>query len=186
MRKITINCGRFMLREFTETDRAAFNAYQNDARYRQLYDFDDSTERSNQLFDMFLQWQQEEPRVNIQLAICEIATGKLLGCGGLRKKNDDVAVLGLELAPSEWGRYRLALDASHALLQFGFENLKLAAIIGNTASGNHRIEKLARWFGARIVARRPGPDWMQARGREEVDWEIRRETWGHEHRHRLA
>jgi hypothetical protein len=31
--------------------------------------------------------------------------------------------------------------------------------VGDTASGNNRVEKLARWFGADIVAQRPGPKW---------------------------
>jgi ribosomal-protein-alanine N-acetyltransferase len=101
----------------------------------------------------------------------------MLGCGGLRNVDDDVAVLGIELAPSEWGRFRLALDASTALVQYGFETLNLTSIIGDTASGNRRVEKLARWFGAEIVARRTGPDWMQARGWQEVDWTITREAW---------
>jgi ribosomal-protein-alanine N-acetyltransferase len=177
MPDLPINCRWIVLRDFTEADRTGFIAYQTDPRYRQLYDFDDSQERPSALFDLFLQWQQERPRVNTQLAICEIATGRVLGCGGLRKIDDDVAVLGIELAPTNWGRFRLALDASSALLRYGFETLKLAAITGDTASGNRRVEKLSRWFGAKIVARRPGPNWMQARGWQEVDWEITRETW---------
>ena len=177
MQHLVIDCRRFTLRDFTEADREAFVAYQTDPRYRQLYDFDDGPERPSQLFDLFLQWQQEQPRMNMQLAICETSTGRLLGCGGLRKVDDGVAVLGIELAPTEWGRFRLALDASIALVRYGFETLNLTAIIGNTASGNRRVEKLARWFGAKLVARRTGPDWMQARGWQEVDWEITRHKW---------
>ena len=177
MQDLLIAFRRIVLRDFEEADRAAFIGYQTDPRYLQLYDLGPETERPSKLFDLFLQWQREQPRMNIQLAICQTATGRLLGCGGLRKVDDDVAVLGIELAPSEWGRFRLALDASHALVQYGFETLKLTAIIGGTASGNRRVEKLARWFGAEIIARRTGPDWMQARGWQEVDWSINRENW---------
>ncbi|MGQ2956318.1 GNAT family N-acetyltransferase [Agrobacterium sp.] len=169
---------RFTLREFVETDRAAFITYQTDPRYRQLYDFDDNPERPSQLLNLFLQWQREQPRLNIQLAICETATGKLLGSAGLRKVDNDAAVLGIELAPAEWGRFRLALDTCIVLLGYGFETLNLAAVVGSTASGNWRVEKLARRFGARVVARRSGPDWMQARRWQEVDWEITRDGWG--------
>jgi ribosomal-protein-alanine N-acetyltransferase len=168
---------RVLLRDFDEADRAAFVKYQTDPRYRQLYDLDDGTARPNELFDLFVRWQGETPRMNVQLGIFEATNDRLLGCGGLRRMDDAVAVLGLELAPSEWGRFRLALDASAALVQYGFETLELTAIIGQTASGNRRVEKLARWFGAEIVARRPGPDWMQARGWEEVDWAITRKAW---------
>ena len=177
MQELAINFRRIILRDFSEADRPAFIKYQTDPRYRHLYDFDDNPERADKLFDLFLQWQQERPRMNTQLAICEIGSERLLGSGGLRKIEHGVAVFGIELAPTEWGRFRVAIDASSALLRYGFETLNLKAIIGDTASGNRRIEKLARWFGAKIVARRPGPDWMQVRGWQEVDWEITREMW---------
>ena len=177
MHNIEIKLRRIVLRDFNEADRAAFLEYQTDPRYLQLYDYDQGIERPNRLFDLFNEWQHEAPRRNMQLGIVESESGRLLGCGGLRKADDDTAVLGIELAPNEWGRFRLALDASSALLQYGFETLGLKKIIGDTASGNHRVEKLARWFGAEIAARRTGPDWMQARGWQEVDWAITRDRW---------
>jgi [ribosomal protein S5]-alanine N-acetyltransferase len=177
MRARSIAFGRILLRDFEESDRLAFLKYQTDPRYLQLYDFNESEARSNELFDLFVGWQRERPRLNVQLGVFECPGGRLLGCGGLRRVGDDVAVLGIELAPSEWGRFRLALDASTALVQYGFETLKLKEIIGAAASGNRRVEKLARWFGAEIVARRTGPDWMQARGWQEVDWTISKERW---------
>jgi [ribosomal protein S5]-alanine N-acetyltransferase len=173
----SITYRRILLRDFIEADRSAFLEYQTDPRYLRLYDFDEGTDRPNKLFDLFIGWQRDKPRANIQLGIFEAATGRLLGCGGLRKVDDEVAVLGIELSSSEWGRFRLALDASSALVHYGFETLRLRAIIGDTASGNRRVEKLARWFGAEIVARRTGPEWMQVRGWEEVDWAITKEGW---------
>lgn len=174
---VSIKFERIVLRDFEEIDRAAFLKYQTDPRYLRLYDFGSGIDRPNELFDQFLQWQDEQPRRNIQLGIIERASGRLLGCAGLRKSDDDVAVLGLELAPNEGGRFRLALDASVALVQYGFKTLGLKEIIGDTASGNRRVAKLARWFGAEIVARRPGADWMKARGWEEVDWAITKQRW---------
>ena len=177
MHNVFITQGRILLRDFDELDRAPFLKYQNDPRYLQLYDLDEGIDRANGLFEMFMGWQDQRPRMNVQLGIFESATGRLLGCGGLRRLDDDVAVLGIELAPSEWGRFRLALDVSLALVRYGFGTLKLEKIIGGTASGNRRVEKLARWFGAEVVARRTGPDWMQARGWHEVDWAITKEGW---------
>jgi ribosomal-protein-alanine N-acetyltransferase len=55
--------------------------------------------------------------------------------------------------------------------------LNLTTIVGDTASGNRRVEKLARWFGAEIVAEREGPAWMRARGWREVDWALQRPKW---------
>lgn len=177
MSEVFIKLERITLRDFEESDRAAFLKYQTDPRYLRLYDYNSGIGRPNELFDQFLQWQSEDPRQNIQIGIIERASGRLLGCAGLRKADDDVAVLGLELAPAEWGRFRLALEASVALVRYGFATLGLKAIIGETASGNRRVTKLARWLGAEIVARRPGPDWMKVRGWEEVDWEITKQRW---------
>ena len=121
MRSTSILWRRVLLRELTEADRAAFVQYQTDPRYLRLYDFDDEEERPSQLFDLFLKWQREDPRLNFQLGIFEAATGRLVGCGGLRKADDRSAILGIELAPSEWGRFRLAIDATIALLSHGFD-----------------------------------------------------------------
>ena len=183
MDEVSIKHGRVILRDFDESDRASFLDYQTDPRYLRLYDFDGGTDRPDKLFDLFLEWQQENPRINTQLGIFELRTGRLLGCGGLRRLDDSVAVFGIELSPSDWGRFRLALDASIALVRYGFESLGLETIIGDTASGNRRAEKLARWFGAEIIASRPGPAWMQVRGWKEVDWAITKQTWDSSTRH---
>ena len=179
MPPLSIRFRRILLHDFTEADRAAFIEYQTDPRYVQLYDYDGETERPSKLFDLFLQWQREQPRLNLQLGIYESNTGRLLGCAGLRRLDEDVSVLGIELAPSEWGRFRLALDTATALIQYGFETLNLKKIVGDTASGNRRVEKLAHWFGGEIVDRRTGPQWMQDRGWQEVDWAITKQRWEH-------
>lgn len=171
---------RFFLRDFAEPDRAAFIAYQMDPRYLALYDFGPSdVQRAHDLFDLFSEWSKAKPRVNYQLGIFDRATGELCGCAGLRRAREDAAVLGIELAPAHWGRFALALDVSAALIGYGFRELELATIFGDTASGNKRVAKLARWFGATLIAEREGPEWMRARGFREVDWAIARAQWEH-------
>jgi ribosomal-protein-alanine N-acetyltransferase len=175
-----IDAGRFLLRDFTEEDRAAFIAYQAHPSMLALYDLGDEAgaRHARTLFDRFLEWQRAEPRRNIQLGIFE-RDGRLCGCAGLRMENaaSGTAELGIELAPSHWGRYRLALDVAEALAAHGFDALGLTRIFGSTASGNARAAKLAKWFGARIVASRDGPAWMIARGWSEVVWALDREDW---------
>lgn len=178
MHPVVIQTPRLVLKDFEEADRTAFVGYQMDPRYLGLYDFSASdTARAEQLFDRFLGWQGEAPRRNFQIGTFDRASGRLLGCAGLRRADKDVAVLGIELAPAEWGRFRLAIDIATTLIDYGFRTLHLQTIIGDTASGNRRIEKLARWFGAEIIARRTGADWMQARGWQEVDWALSRADW---------
>lgn len=179
--QMIIRAPKIVLRDFESADRAPFVAYQMDPRYLRLYDLEADPARADNLFDIFISWRSEYPRRNFQLGVFDANTGRLCGCAGLRVRAEDqaTAVLGIELAPSEWGRYRLALDVATLLVRHGFDDLHLQRIIGNTASGNRRVEKLARWFGARIIDRRDGPEWMQARGWQEVDWAITCDEWRH-------
>ncbi len=175
--QVRITHARVTLRDFVEKDRAAFIRYQTDPQYLRLYDFPTGPERPGELFDLFLQWKAERPRQNFQLGTFDARSGELLGSAGLRKAGERSAIFGIELAPSQWGRFRLAIDATSALLEYGFGELGLETIFGDTASGNKRIAKLACWFGAELVAERDGPDWMKARGWREVDWSLDRDAW---------
>jgi ribosomal-protein-alanine N-acetyltransferase len=92
-------------------------------------------------------------------------------------RDQKTAILGIELTPDDWGRYRLAIDVVSALLEHGFLNLDLHTISGQTASGNRRVERLARWFGAQLIEQGTGPEWMTTRGWQEVVWTVPREDW---------
>jgi ribosomal-protein-alanine N-acetyltransferase len=170
---LQIRANRHSLRDFTEADRAAFVAYQTDPRYLALYDLDAEPTRAHELFELFCSWQAQNPRVNYQFGIFS-QREDLLGCAGLRLGPAGTAEAGIELAPDNWGRYRLALDAIEALLHFGFNTLELAEISGWTSSGNSRIARLATRFGAVINERRDGPEWMKKRGWSEVRWRLQR------------
>jgi ribosomal-protein-alanine N-acetyltransferase len=182
-----IHTPRLALRDLLEPDRTAFVAYQMDPRYRRIYDFGDADEgRAHALFDLFLSWQREKPRQNFQVGVFEQNPARLCGCAGLRKAGQaqGAAVLGIELTPDHWGRYRFAIEVASALIEYGFQTLDLHTIIGVTASGNRRVEKLARWFGAEIIAHRDGPSWMAERGWQEVDWALARADWEKSERRR--
>ena len=141
-----IRTPRFTLRDFRTEDRAAFVSYQMDPRYRGLYDAAEGEGDARALFDLFLAWRRISPRENYQFGIFEAEAGRLCGCAGLRQAGapPGTAVLGIELTPDDWGRYRLAIDVVDALLEFGFSELDLSSIVGGTASGN-----------------RPNGDWLR-------------------------
>jgi ribosomal-protein-alanine N-acetyltransferase len=174
-----IETPRFLLRDFSEADRQSFIDYQMDPRYQALYDWVDADAgRATTLFDLFSVWRQRSPRQNFQVGIFERTSSRLCGCAGLRQsgKPEGTAVFGLELTPNDWGRYGVAIEVACALLEYGFHALRLHTITGDTTSGNNRVEKLARWFGAAIVDCRDGPAWMRARGWKEVDWALSRDA----------
>ena len=178
MTTLLLDLPRFVLRDFAESDRVSFIAYQSDPRYLALYDLDATdTARAQHLFDRFLGWQTKEPRTEIQLGIFERHSGRLCGCAGLREITDDGAVFGIELTPDQWGRFALAFDVTTALLCYGFDVLKLDKIGGTTSSDNIRVARLARWFGACTTEEREGPTWMRVREAHEVDWMINVNRW---------
>lgn len=175
-----LQSSRFLLRDFVQEDFLAFRHYQTDPRYRALYDIDEGNDNfCASLFALFLRWQTEEPRHNYQLGIFEISSARLVGCGGVRLKQTDqsAAVLGLELIPDYWGRYKVALEVGECLAGFAFESLQVDVIVSDTSSGNDRVTKIARKYGASKVDERQGPAWMSLRGFTEVDWALTRDQW---------
>lgn len=172
---------RFLLRDFVEADQPVFLAYQADSRNMAFYGPNDARpEHAAHLFETFQAWASERPRLNYQFAIVQQQKPHaLVGCCGLRRAGCEAgeAELGLELAPDYWGRHGYAIEVGRALFEFGFGELKLDVISGTTVSANQRIARVAEWFGAEVVAIRPGASWMCDRGWSEVQWRIAREQW---------
>ncbi len=176
-----IRTPRFVLREFTPADEPAFAAYHADPRMAALYDPEECTAQSSaELIRKFRQWRVEQPRRNFQLAIVHgNSPATLIGCAGLRTAESapHEAEAGIELAPAFWGRYKVAIEIGHALLDFGFGNLHLSAITGTTVSGNSAIQRFAKWFGAEVASTEDGASWMSERGWNTVHWRITRDRW---------
>jgi RimJ/RimL family protein N-acetyltransferase len=178
---LEIITARLVLRDFTKNDGPAFVAYHADPRYLASQGSDQvAPGHARDLLNRFERWGNEVPRRHYQLGVFErVPAGRLVGCAGLRDVECErgTAELGIELAPEHWGRHGLAVEIARALLDTGFRRLDLREIRGLSASGNARAARLARWFGADVVATRQGPDWMRARGWAEVEWRIGRSAW---------
>jgi cysteinyl-tRNA synthetase len=170
---------RLTLRDIAPADAPAFLAYQADPRYAALHGPDEANPaHASDLLATFARWAAEAPRRHYQLGVFD-RDRALVGCAGLRDVDavSGTAELGVELAPDHWGRHGLAVEIVRALLAFGFDRLGLREVRGWTASGNARVARLARWFGAEPTATRDGPSWMRDRGWREVGWRIGREAW---------
>jgi RimJ/RimL family protein N-acetyltransferase len=118
---------RFLLRDFIEDDSPAFEAYHADARSLEFYGAEEAKPgHALELLEIFKSWACEHPRRNYQLAIVQRQESQVLvGCSGLRSADSDArkAELGIELAPNYWARYGYAIEAMHALVEFGFGSL---------------------------------------------------------------
>jgi [ribosomal protein S5]-alanine N-acetyltransferase len=159
---VEIVTARFLLRDFTAFDAEGFRAYRRDPRFLARA----PAPEPDELLRRFASWAAETPRRNYQLAILRRGEPRLVGCAGLRRERlgDEVAELGIELAPAFWGRHGYAVEPVRALLEFGFARLGLAAISGATTEDNAPAIRLARWFGA-------------AQGAQPGAWAISRRRW---------
>jgi RimJ/RimL family protein N-acetyltransferase len=171
---------RFLLRDFTEDDAVAFAAYHADPRYRALYGVADAAPADiAALPHTFRAWVLEQPRLNYQLAIVVRDNGTI-GCCGLRGKSfpAGIAEFGIELAPEYWGRHGYAAEVARALLDFGFDELGLTEIRGET--GNPRAARLAAFFGGVEAGADPLPQVERvgvAGSRAQIQWIIAREAY---------
>ncbi len=170
---------RLRLREFTGGDLPVLVGYHADSRYGEFAGPDDPQADARELFRMFIRWADERPRRNYQLAVAERGqSGELLGCCGVRTGGFDAgrAEFGIELAP-DWWRHGYATEAARAILEFGFHELGLQAIGAVSVTENAPVTRLAQRLGFRVVGRRPGPAWMEARGWSHTEWALTRELW---------
>ncbi|MEJ1158618.1 GNAT family N-acetyltransferase [Prosthecomicrobium sp. N25] len=142
-----IESRRFILRDFTAADEAAFRAYWGAAGPGAAET--DPAVDADGLVDRFRDWAREEPRTNRQLAVVRRRDGAYVGCAGLRGAGwpPRVAELGLEIVPAFRGRYGYAVEIAAALLAFGFGPLGLRDVVGVTTPGNRAANRLAAWFG---------------------------------------
>jgi [ribosomal protein S5]-alanine N-acetyltransferase len=161
-----IETARLVLREFAADDWRAVQAYQCDPRYLVFYGRQPPTDTEAQAFvGRFLEWQADEPRWRMQLAICRPGSAEPIGNVGLRRAAAGApsADMGYELDPAFWGR-GYATEAARALLDHGFRVLGLHRIhahcLAENAASARVLEKLGmRLEGRLIQAERVGGRW---------------------------
>lgn len=171
---------RLILREYVPTDLDTLLAHHADPRAREFYGPDEASPSSvRELLRAFMTWASEEPRRNWQLAITRRgALDQAIGSCGLRQTGLEHgrADLGVELAPDSWG-HGYGIEALTALIDFGFRELALLSIRGETVSANTRVARLVERVGFRFNGSREGPDWMIGRGWTYAEWELERDSW---------
>ena len=170
---------RILLREFSNSDVVALAAIHADPRALRYYAPEVGTlEHTQMLVDMFVQWANENPRDNFQLAIVDRETDALLGSCGVRSKNCSVgrAEFGIGIGSAWWGK-GIAHEAARIILSFGFSELDLNEIYGVAVSANTAVSKFVQRLGFTPGVTRSGDAWMKERNWSASEWVITRETW---------
>jgi [ribosomal protein S5]-alanine N-acetyltransferase len=158
-----IKTARLTLRDFVADDWRAVQAFQSDPRYLRFYEWESRPESAVRAFvQRFIDWQNAQPRTRFQPAI-EL-DGRLIGDCGIRFTDlaNREAEIGYELDPNFWHN-GYATEAGHAMLAFGFRDLKLHRVsswcIADNVASAHVLEKLGlksegrvreqKWFKGR-------------------------------------
>jgi len=167
---IVIPTRRLTLREYRSYDREQFVAYQTDPAFTLFHEESELGEdNADRVFQLFLDWQQQAPRQNFQLAIAmRDDDAELVGSCGVRMAGcaPGEAVFGVELARPYWGRYRYAQEVSAAMIGWAFSELKLSALIADTAFDNAAVARLAEATG-----------FVRIHGEEKQWWRMDRAEW---------
>jgi ribosomal-protein-alanine N-acetyltransferase len=146
---------RLVLRDFVIDDWPAVLAYQCDPRYLRFSPWTNRTEAQVRDFvEMFMQQQVERPRRKFQFAITFPNDDRVIGNCGIRRKpeNDWEADIGYELAPEYWSR-GYATEAALAIVNFGFQTLKLHRISAWCIADNTASARVLEKAGLRLEGR---------------------------------
>lgn len=170
---------RVLLREFADDDVDALLAVHADPQVMRYYDPEVGTrEHARSLVTMFIDWANESPRRNFQLAIVESSTGRLVGSCGVRAKGcpPGEAEFGIGIGSAWWGR-GIAYEAAKLVLDFGFFELGLQTIRGVTVAENEGVTRFVTRLGFTPGPPRQGDAWMVSHGWSARDWSMTREVW---------
>ena len=170
---------RLILREFVADDWPAVLEYQSDPLYLRYYDWTGQTpEGAREFVQMFLDYQQQQPRFKFQLAITTKDTGQLIGNCGIRMAAPGAhqADIGYELSPKQWGR-GYATEAAREMVRFGFEHLRVHRVwswcVADNVGSAHVLEKL----GLRLEGRLRHNEFYKGRSWDTLMYGILEEEW---------
>jgi [ribosomal protein S5]-alanine N-acetyltransferase len=154
MRTLTlpVRTARLNLREFVQADLEAVHAYSVDPRVTRYLFFGPRDEESTQEYlDGLLASQREVPRTRFELAVEEMASGRVIGACDLSLIERDVVDLGYMLAAPEWGN-GFATEIALALIDAAFYDLRAERVISTVDVNNKASIRVLEKIGMRWEA----------------------------------
>lgn len=170
---------RVLLREFERSDASALAAVHCDPRVMRYYAPEVATlEHAQMLVAKFMEWANDIPRRNFQLAIVEATTAELVGSCGVRSAQcpPGKAEFGVGIGSTSWGK-GIAHEAVRLMFDFAFSELALDEIYGVAVVENEAVAKFARRLGLAPRPARQNEAWMTDRNWNAVEWAITRDAW---------
>src|ERR1700691_5191734 len=126
---LPVRPARLKLREFAAADFAAIHSYSADPRVTRYLFFGPRDEESTaEYLAELLASQRELPRTRFELAVEEIASGKLTGACDLSLIESNAVDLGYMLSVEQWGK-GYATEIALALVDGAFFDLRAQLVI---------------------------------------------------------
>jgi RimJ/RimL family protein N-acetyltransferase len=179
---------RLLLREIEEGDWRRFLEYQDRELYLRYNTWDHRSAEDVQSFiARFIEWREEIPRLKYQFAIELRSEQKVIGNCGIRGKSTDMiaAEIGFELDDEYWGQ-GYATEATQALLEFGFESLRLSTIYAHCVVENDGSARVLGRLGMQLTRKEPKALWMKNRYWDTLHFEVTRPRWAAQFRQTSA
>jgi ribosomal-protein-alanine N-acetyltransferase len=154
VRKLTVPLltARLNLREFVAEDFAAIHAYSSDPRVTRYLFFGPRDEDSTtEYLEELLASQREQPRTRFELAVQEIASGRLIGACDLSLIESNTVDLGYMLASEDWGK-GYATEIAAALVAAAFAELRAERVISTVDVNNRASIRVLEKIGMRWEA----------------------------------
>jgi len=148
--KLPVRTNRLDLREFVKADFGSIRAYSADPRVtRYMFFGPRDAQGTADYLDGLIASQREKPRTRFELAVVEIASGRLIGTCELSLVESNVVDLGYMLGTRDWGN-GYATEIALALIDAAFLDLRVERVIStvdvNNKASIHVLEKIGmRW-----------------------------------------
>ena len=154
MRALTLplRTERLNLRDFVQADFDAVLAYSSDPRVTKYLFFGPRDSQStSEYLDGLLVSQLDSPRTRFELAVEEVASGRLIGACDLSLIESNGVDLGYMLGAKDWGK-GYATEISLALIDAAFFDLRAERVISTVDVNNRASIRVMEKIGMRWEA----------------------------------
>ena len=170
---------RLILRDYVESDWKDVYAYQSDARYLRYYPWTTRTpDDVKEFLGMFIEAQDNSPRIKFQLAVTLKLNQELIGSCGLRMETAKAIQgdIGYELSPENWGK-GYASEAARAIVDFGFTHLNLHRIWSSCIAENTNSVRVLERLGMQLEGQLREEEFFKGRWWDTLIFGILKNEW---------
>lgn len=169
-----IETSRLWIRDFVEEDWDSVHSYASNKNVVHFMEWGPNTEEETKNFiSMAIDFQQQSPRDNYDLAVILKETGELIGGGTIKvcNRKHKEAFIGYCFKPKYW-RKGYATELGEGLLHFGFNKLNLHRIYATCDITNIGSAKVLEKIGMEREGRLRQHKWIRDRWRDSYLYSI--------------